>query len=107
MPWFAVRSVFKFGEKSNGKSIYEERIVCFNSGDVDEALAKAESESEAYAKTLGFYVVGDLMAYEQDGEALIDGYELFSQLFESEAAPEEFYRDRYADYRYIPEGQTS
>jgi hypothetical protein len=89
--WFAVRSIFRFGEKSDGKTIYEERIVGFSGANAHVALAKAEAESELYAKESGFQLVGDLMAYEQDGEPLIDGYELFSQLFESDDSPEDFF----------------
>jgi hypothetical protein len=103
MEWFAVRSVFKFGEKSDGKTIYEERIVGFNGANIHDALAKAEAESEQYANESGFQLVGDLMAYQQDGEPLIDGYELFSQLFESKESPEGFYQSRYARYTYTPE----
>src|SRR5262245_58935098 len=103
MEWFAVRSVFRFGEKSDGTTIYEERIVGFSGANVRDALAKAEAESEQYAKDGGFKLVGDLMAYQQDGEPLIDGYELFSQLFESDQAPEDFFQIRYTRYLYVPE----
>jgi len=56
MEWFAVRSIFKFGEKADGTNIFEERVVGFCAADVDEALHKAEAESQQYAQSSGFEV---------------------------------------------------
>jgi len=44
-----------------------------------------------------------MMAYQQDGDALIDGYELYSQLFQSKESLQQFYQSRYGRYRYVPE----
>ena len=103
MEWFAVRSVFKFGEKADGTNIFEERIVGFCAADADEALHKAETESQQYAQSRRFEVAAEMMAYQQDGDALIDGYELYSQLFQSKESLQEFYQNRYGRYRYVPE----
>ena len=43
------------------------------------------------------------MAYEQDGDALIDGYEVWSELFESAESLEEFHQSRYGKYEYHPD----
>ena len=106
MPWFAVRSVYLFGRKSDGTNIFEERIVCFEGASYDEAFEKAERESDAYVASASFkdfevFEVQD--AYEQDGDPLIDGYEVYSKLYESRESLAEFYANRYDRYEYHPE----
>jgi len=44
--WFAVRSVFKFGEKKDGTNIFEERVVLFRAENEKEAFARAEDPAE-------------------------------------------------------------
>lgn len=103
MAWFAVRNIYHFGVKSNDINIFEERIVCFNAETKEEAHEKATKESEQYAADNDFSIGPEQYAYLQDGKDLIDGYEIFSQLFESAESPEEFYTNRYERYEYHPE----
>ena len=104
MPWFAIRSVYHFGRKRDGSNIFEERIVAFQSESADRALDKAQIESEEYLNVAELLDVHpDRVAYEQDGEALIDGYELWSELSESSKGLVDFYADRYLRGDYHPE----
>ena len=102
--WFAVRCVYLMEKKqSNGRNVFEERIVVFSGADGDEAFAKAEQESGDYAKALGLEVHPEAEAFEQDGGPLLDGYELASFLFEADEDLETFYKNRYTAYEYTPE----
>jgi hypothetical protein len=101
--WFGVRSIYLFGAKSDGSNVFEERVVCFEADSPAAALAKAKVESEQYASSQDFEVFPDRVAYEQDGDALVDGYEVWSELFESRESLAEFYASRYAKYEYHPE----
>ncbi|GAA5160507.1 DUF4288 domain-containing protein [Viridibacterium curvum] len=107
MPWYAIRTVYKFGEKPNGNNVFEERVVCFNAESWTDAHKKAALESKAYEEQGGFTSHPEQVGYEQDGENLIDGYELWSELFESEATLEDFYSNRYAKFKYTPEPPVS
>ena len=100
MEWYATRSVYHFGTKENGKNIFEERIVCFEASNFEEANAKAAKESKKYAIDNEFEVHDEQLTYKQDGEPLIDGYELWSELYESDKLLNEFYEDRYKKYVY-------
>ncbi len=103
MGWYAVRSVYHFGTKEDGKNTFEERIVCFEASDFEEANTKAINESKEYAADNGFEVHDEQLTYKQDGESLIDGYELWSELYESDQSLNEFYEDRYKKYIYHPD----
>lgn len=99
--WFAVRQLFHFGVADDGTNVFEERIVCF-AGTLEEAYRKAEAEADEYSAFHGLVRHPDLEAYEQDGEALIDGYEVWSELFESPLSLEAFFAERYGRWRYRP-----
>ncbi len=103
MAWFAVRSVYLFGQKSDGTNIFEERVVCFEAASAREAYPKAKQESEQYAAENNFAVFPEREAYEQDGDALIEGYELWSTLLEARLSLAEFFAERYERYTYHPE----
>ena len=103
MPWFAVRSVYLFGHKSDGTNIFEERVVCFQADSPATAHDKAKRESEQYAADNDLEAFPERLAYEQDGDALIDGYELWSELYEARVTLAAFYAVRYARYEYTPE----
>jgi hypothetical protein len=103
MEWFAIRSVYKFGETSSGKNIFEERVVCFEAKNLELAHKKAEEEAESYAADNEFDVHDEQVGYRQDGDNLIDGYEVWSELFESDLTLNEFYNERYSKYVYHPE----
>lgn len=103
MPWYAIRTVYHFGVKSDGTNVFEERVVSFNARDWNEAYEKARAESLDYAKDRDLPFHPERIGYEQDGAPLVDGYELWSELFESRLTLEAFYAERYARYEYHPE----
>ena len=103
MPWFAVRSVYHFGTKNDGTNVFEERVAVFEAANWAEAHSKAEVESEAYAKANNFVAHPEQSGYQQDGSALIDGYEVWSELFESSDTLEQFYVTRYGAYLHTPD----
>jgi len=103
MPWFAIRTVYHFGVKSDGTNVFEERVACFEASNSAEAHRKADAESDAHAKQNNFVVHPEQSGYEQDGSSLLDGYEIWSELFESQESLEQFYANRYAKYLYTPD----
>lgn len=98
--WFGIRSVFFQGTRADGINTFEERICVFSGASWDEAFAKAEKEADGYAEVLGLICHSEQEAYRQDGDALIDGYEVWSQLFDFKGDLEEFYQLRYARFEY-------
>ncbi|MDH1262925.1 hypothetical protein [Pseudomonas sp. GD03944] len=102
MPWYAVRNVYLFGKKNDGKNIFEERIVCFEAPNFETAHLKGAQESAEYAECCGFVSHSEQFCFLQDGEDLIDGYEVWSELYESNKNLATFYADRYSSYEYIP-----
>jgi hypothetical protein len=103
MLWFAVQSLYFCRRKSDGTSIFEERVVVFEAESAAEAFEKAERESDQYARVNDFKAHPVQEGYEQDGEPLIDGYEVWSVMLEARVSLEEFYESRYARYDYHPE----
>ncbi len=103
MAWFAVRSVLLFGKKRDGSNVFEERVVCFRAEDVPEAHDKARIEAEEYAEQNDCELHEEQVGYAQDGDDLIDGYELWSRLYESPLSLAAFYRAKYEIFRYRPE----
>jgi len=103
MNWYGARSLYLFGIKDNGKKIYEERVVVFSANDFAEAHKKAELEAETYAKENEFEFYPDQTLYKQDGLNLIDGYEVWSVLYESDDDIEIFYQKKYEAFLYSSE----
>jgi hypothetical protein len=103
MGWYGIRSLFHFGTKSDGTNIFEERVVCFEAATSDEALERGLREAQAYAEENGLTRYPEHESYEQDGDTLIDGYEVWSTMFEFRGSLEEFYQQRYKRYEYRPE----
>jgi hypothetical protein len=103
VPWYGIRHVFKFGVKSNGMNIFEERVVVFKGDTQDEAHAKARKEAQEYAQASNLTLHPHSMGYEQDGDDLLDGYEVWSELYETRENLEEFYANRYEHYRHHPD----
>jgi hypothetical protein len=89
MGWYAVRTVYHFARKADGTNLFEERIVSFNAASFDQALDKAAEESQRYLAAGSLAAHPDREAYQQDGQTLIDGYELWSVLFQSSDSLEE------------------
>ena len=107
VPWYAIRTVYHFGTKTDGTNVFEERIVCFNAQSWEEAHQRAEAESERYEVSNNAVAHPEQIGYEQDGKSLADEYELWSELFESKATLEAFYAERYENYEYQPESPKS
>jgi hypothetical protein len=103
MAWYAVRTLYRFGIKADGTSIFEERIVCFEADSFDDAYQKAAAEAASYAQSTDADCFPEVEAYEQDGAPLIDGYELWSELYEGRESMDEFWRRRYGQYKYHPD----
>lgn len=103
MNWYAIRSVYLFESRPDGTNVFEERIVSFHAENADAAHEKAIEERRQYAEMNGFTAHPHQVGYEQDGDALLDGCELWSQLFESRDSLEAFYEKRYLAFAYHPE----
>lgn len=103
MEWFGIRSLYHFGVNSKGLNVFEERVVVFKAKSFEEAHKKAELEAEGYARDGDFELHPEQIAYKQDGKSLIDGYEVWSELFEADMSLKDFYRERYEKYAYHPE----
>jgi hypothetical protein len=103
MEWIAVKSIYHFGVNSNGINVFEERVVVFEANNSDEAHEKAVVEAELYANENDFILHPEQVGYRQDGEPLIDGYEVWSELFEANLSLDQFYKERYEKYLYHSE----
>lgn len=103
MEWIAIRSVYHFGVNSKGINVFEERVVVFEASDFEDAHKKAENEAKLYAQENEFVLHSEQVGYKQDGEQLLDGYEVWSELFEANLSLEQFYKERYEKYLYHPE----
>lgn len=103
MPWFAVRCFYLVGQKPDELNIFEERIVGYSAHDSEVAHEKAFQESKQYARESGFTRSDFQEHYEQTGDPLIEGYELWSQFFEARLSLEEFVQERSLKYEYHPE----
>jgi len=101
--WYGVRSIFLFGRKKDGTNVFEERVVVFSGITVERAFAKAEKEARGYAKALNMKRHPYMEAYIQDGDTLIDGYEVWSVLCESRESLKSFFKNRYDKYQYHPD----
>jgi len=102
MPWFAIRCVYLFGVTPADKSVFEERVVVFEAASTEEAHAKGDAESDAYAQQFGYVAHQELRCYELDDMAASDGAEVWSELFEDDCSLPEFYAKRYAKFEYSP-----
>ena len=103
--WFGVRSICLFGSKNDGANVFEERVLVFSGADSQEALRKATAELDEYAKQVsgGGIVHPELIGYEQDGDNLVDGYEVWSELYETREDIDTFWESRYGKYKYTPD----
>lgn len=103
--WYAVRTVYLWGQKSNGVNVFEERIVAFKTTSDAEVFAKAAKEADEYAvqDDYSYEIHPQQTLYRLDDGDLIDGHEIWSQLFEADMSLRDFYQNRYASYKYAPE----
>ncbi len=105
MAWYGARNIYLFGVSPEGKNIFEERIVCIQASTKEEAHAKGIAESREYAFENGFEPHDEQVIYRQDGEALIDGYEVWSELYQSNKSLNEFYLEHCIKNVYQPESE--
>ena len=104
--WYGVRSVFHMFMKESGVNVFEERVVCFEAASYEELFEKSAREAERYARgdgSMGASAHPDQISYQIDAESgakLVDGLELWSQLFEFRGTLEEFYSKRYDVYEF-------
>jgi hypothetical protein len=101
--WYGVRNIYHFGVKTDGMNVFEERVVCIHATSFEEAHIKGKAEAESYSQENDMAAYYEQLVYKQDGEALIDGYEVWSNLYESILSLDEFYKDHYEKHRYHPE----
>ena len=103
MSWYAIRTVYQFGTKNDGTNVFEERVVVFEAESWEEAHAKGEAESDDSATQNDLTAYSERSGYLQDGEPFVDGYEVWSELFEDKSELEAFYLKRYGQYEYKPD----
>ena len=101
--WYGARSVYHFGVNSEGLNIFEERVVCIQAETFEDAHEKAVKEAEDYAESNDFEMHPEQVCYKQDGEILINEYEVWCELFQSNQTLDMFYKERYLKYLYEPE----
>ncbi|MCC6686906.1 MAG: hypothetical protein IT205_07950 [Fimbriimonadaceae bacterium] len=100
---YAIRSVYEFGKKKDGSTIFEERVVFFHAETEEKAYALAEQENEEYCATLGFRSHDEMVAYYLDPMDLPNGTELWSELFKFNGTLEECYEAKYKNFEYSPD----
>ncbi|RPI20298.1 MAG: hypothetical protein EHM61_27340 [Acidobacteria bacterium] len=103
MSWYAVRAVYSHGRDPNGAVVYEERILMFRSGSVEEAFGMAEAEAAQYLKlNPTFRKIGEVAAFVLGEVDDLHGAEVWSTLGTSSLPPEEFFRHRYTEFEFRP-----
>ncbi|WP_157572575.1 hypothetical protein [Nevskia soli] len=106
MNWYAGRSVYLWGQKSDGTNVFEERVVAFAAQSESDAEIKARAEAEAYChsrRDVTYERHPELILYLLDDVALADGAEVWSEMFEARESLVQFYATRYLRYEYHPE----
>jgi hypothetical protein len=103
MPWFAIRTVYHFGQKLDGTNIFEERVVAFEADNRDLAFEKGEAEAHEYAKVTKVVAYPDWHSYQLDPIPMADGQEVWSAMFEAALTLKDFYEARYCAYDYDPD----
>lgn len=99
--WFAIRTIYQCFRKDSGRNVFEERICAFKSCSEEGAFKKAYEEGVQYAKDNNMVRHPWMVCYWQDGDTLIDGYELWSELFESDNSLSEIVEEKYNKYVYL------
>ena len=89
--WFGVRCVFRWSQPPT----YEERITLWEADSLDDAIAMAEEDAQAYAERLNSEYLEMAQAYWIGGTRPGVGSEVFSLMRDSELDP-----DAYLDTFY-------
>ena len=89
MASFSVRCIFRWRPRPDQlrKHLYEERITLWKASDIDEAIALAEGEAQAYASGSGGEYLEFCQAYALVEEPEVNGIEVFSLLRDSDLEP--------------------
>jgi hypothetical protein len=90
-PWYAVRCVIRFPAPSEDQpAVYEERITLWRAESFDDALERAETDAEEYARGLRAEYVGLAQAFHLSVESVGDGTEIFSLMRDSVLSPDDY-----------------
>ena len=98
--WFGIRTIYHFGTKPDGTNVFEERVCVFSGKTDAEAFKKAQKEADDYTRAGRFICHPVQEAYRLDGDSLIDGYEVWSELFDFKGSLAEFVQERYGRFAY-------
>lgn len=113
--WYGIRTIYHFGKKKAGTNLFEERVCVFSGKTWDEAFAKAQAEAGTYSKGLGesqplklewhpvqeSYLLDDFL--DEPPPAIVEAYEVWSQVFEFDGDLAAFVEARYARFHYRPD----
>ena len=98
--WYSVKGLFRWYFKDTGETAnFEERVVLFRAGSLEEALALATDEARVYCtedKSANFKIesLGHFRAYLID-EKPTQGVEVFSRLMDSKLSAPSFLKRYY------------
>ena len=92
MASFSVRCIFRWKPRQGQvrKHLYEERITLWKARDIDEAIALAEGEAQAYASDFDGEYLELCQAYALVEEFETNGIEVFSLLRDSDLEPSQY-----------------
>lgn len=113
--WYGIRTIYHFGKKKDGKNLFEERVCVFSGKTSDEAFAKAQAEAATYSKHLNesqhlqlewhpvqeSYLLDDFL--DEPSPVIVEGYEVWSDVFEFDGDLAAFVQARYERFHYHPD----
>lgn len=96
--WFSVRCIFHHPNlaKEKGKFLYEERILLWETENIDKAIELAESEAKKYADKSDCIYMGLAQAFSIYITKPESGSEVFSLMRDNNSTPDD-YLDSYFD----------
>lgn len=96
--WFSVRCIFHHPNlaKEKDKFLYEERILLWETDNIDKAIELAESEAKEYAEKYDCIYTGMAQAFKTYITKPESGSEVFSLMRDDDSAPDD-YLDFYFD----------
>lgn len=107
--WYGVRCLFSWGKshepESEGKSVYEERIIVVNCDSFEQAMQEAEADAWAYASDSSVDYLGFAQSYYMAEDRIATKTEVFSLLRESKLEPEA-YISRFFDTGHERQQET-
>ena len=95
--WFAAKTVYRWRPIENSESLFEERVVLFEAGSFEEAVARAEMEAQEYcADSPDKVYLGYVNVFRLFDDAVGDRVEVYSLVRESDLSDQE-YLDHFYD----------